>query len=746
MLKTLLLAFFIAFSASKVAAHEIKAEPGQIIRVGVFDNPPVAFRDDSGQWRGIAIDVLQAIASQEGWQLEFIPGSFTDQLRKFENHQIDLISMMAYSEARARTYTFTRNALISNWGLVYSRADSNIGSLLDLEGKRIAVMRNNIHDKAFRKLAEKFSLQYEIVELDNFSDVMESVRTGKVDAGVVNRLFGALNAGNYSLVETGIIFNPINIHYASLDPENSVIIEAIDRQLRIYKTDKDSVYFDALHRWMNQSVQYQFPRWLVWLAAGLFSAVVLMAGVAILLRKQVAARTRELQFEVDERRLAQSRLDNLAYYDSLTRLPNRVSFLESLRAATGSARRRNSRIALLFIDIDRFKTINDSLGHDAGDQLIIQVAQRLQACLRDGDTINRFGGDEFVAILQDVHELADVKLVAGRMLESLGTPINIGVTEVYSSVCIGIALFPDDDNGDNLLKYADAAMYHAKALGGNNYQFYNEELTRRVHNRLSLETRMRHALERNEFLLHYQPIFNLDNLQPVGVEALIRWQDPERGLISPDDFIPLAEETRLIVPIGEWVMQHACAQVREWESQGLGRLTLAVNVSSRQFEHNRLYPNVMSALRNSGLDARQLELEITERMFLDISRNVRETLDKLTNEGVRLSIDDFGTGYSSLSYLKQLPVDTLKIDRSFISGIPGEMDDAQIASTIVSMAHGLELNVVAEGIENEDQLNFLDAFRCDRGQGYYLSRPQPAEEIARWFKERQPLKRLVDIE
>jgi len=744
--KTLLPAFFVAFFASEAVAHEISDAPGQLIRVGVFDNPPVAFRDTDGQWRGISIDVLQAIAARQDWELEFVPGSFTDQLGKFENHQIDLISMMAYSATRARKYTFTRNALISNWGLVYSRADSNIGSLLDLEGKRVAVMRNNIHDRAFRKLADNFGLQHEIVELDNFSDVMESVRTGKVDAGVANRLFGALNAGNYGLVETGIIFNPINIHYASLDPENSAIIDAIDRQLRIYKADKDSVYFAALQRWMNPSGSYRFPRWLAWPAAGLFSAVVLMVGLTVLLRRQVAVRTRELQFEVDERRLAQRRLDDLAYYDSLTRLPNRVSFLESLRVAIASARRRDSRIAVLFIDIDRFKTINDSLGHDAGDQLIIQVAQRLKACLRDGDTINRFGGDEFVAILQDVHELDDVNHVTGRMLECLNASINIGTAEVYSSICIGVALFPDDDDGDNLLKYADAAMYHAKALGGNNCQFYNAELSRRVHDRLSLETRMRHALERDEFLLHYQPIFNLEDRQVVGMEALIRWQDPERGLVPPDDFIPLAEETGLIVPIGDWVLQRACAQVREWEAQGLGRFMLAVNVSSRQFEHRKLYPAVMSALRGSGLDARQLELEITERMFLNIDDNVRDTLDKLTGEGVRLSIDDFGTGYSSLSYLKQLPVDALKIDRSFIMGIPGEMDDAQIASTIVSMAHGLELDVVAEGIENRDQLNFLNAFRCNRGQGYYLSRPQPAEEIARWLKGRLPAECLTETD
>jgi diguanylate cyclase (GGDEF)-like protein len=714
----------------------MKDVPGQVIRVGVFANPPIAFEGDNGKWQGISIDILQAIADEKKWKLEFVAAPFSELLKKSENHQIDIISMMAYSTKRAEKFIFTHTPLISNWGLIYSRANSKIGSLLDLEGKRVAVMRNNTHDKAFRELVEKFNLNVEIVELDDFSDVMESVQKKEVDAGVANRLFGAINADKYNLVETGIIFNPINIHYASQTPSHKVIIDAIDQKLSLLKADKDSIYYDALHHWMSNSQTKKFPIWLAWLALGLFSLTMLMIGATVLLRRQVASRTQELQLEVDERRQAQEQLDNLAYYDSLTNLPNRASLLENLKYSVNRAKLKNNKVAVLFIDIDNFKTINDSLGHDAGDQLIIQVAQRLKDCLRDEDTINRFGGDEFVGILQDIHSHSDINHVTDRMLASLAGPIDIGLSEVFSSVCIGIALYPDDDNtGVNILKYADAAMYHAKAQGGNNHQFYNSELTQRVQNRLSLETRIRHALDRDEFQLYYQPIINISNQQPVGVEALIRWQDPERGLIPPDDFIPLAEESGLIVPIGEWVMETACAQIKEWESQGLGQLELAVNISSRQFDNNKLYSNVMSALRNSGLNTQQLELEITERMFLNITHHVRETLDQLTRENVKLSIDDFGTGYSSLSYLKQLPINTLKIDRSFIMGIPEDKDDAQIATTIVAMAHGLRLDVVAEGIENEKQLNFLKALNCGRGQGYYLCRPKPAEEIFNWLKE-----------
>lgn len=733
---TLLILSFL-FSVSSAFAGHIKDEPGQLIRVGVFPNPPVAFKDDNGQWRGISIDVLQAIADKKDWKLEYVQGSFSEHLKNFETNKIDIVSMMAYSDKRAKKYTFSKSPLISNWGLVYSHPDSKISSLLDLEGKRIGVMKNNIHDTAFRKLIKKFDINLTIVELANFRDVMEKTKAGKVDAGIANRLFGALNANKYNLVETGIIFNPINIHYSSLHSDNKVILNVIDQQLLAFKANKDSVYFSSLRRWMQQSTDSQSYRWLVWLTVGLFSVIVIMVALTLLLRRQVDIRTLELQAEVDERREAERKLDELAYYDSLTKLPNRVSLLTHLKEAIGRARRKNNKVAVLFIDIDRFKTVNDSLGHAAGDQLIVHVANRLQSCLRNEDSINRFGGDEFVAILQDITDLSYINHITERMLKCFDAPVQIESTEVFSSVCVGVALYPDDDdndNGDNLLKYADAAMYHAKEQGGNNYQLYNEELTKQIQKRLKLETRLRHALERDEFILHYQPIFNLKNQQPIGVEALIRWQDPELGLIMPDNFIPQAEETGLIVEIGDWVLKHACQQVKKWESQGLGQLLLAVNVSSLQFEHERLYWSVISTLKDSGLSTQQLELEITERMFLNISTAVRDTLDKLTHRGVKLSIDDFGTGYSSLSYLKQLPIDTLKIDRSFITGIPVDKDDVQITSTIISMAHGLSMDVVAEGIETENQLDYLNSLNCARGQGYYLSKPQASEEITKFLK------------
>ncbi len=707
------------------------------LRVGVWENPPVVLRDADGQWRGIAVDTLRAIADERRWRLVFVPGSFAQQLSNLEQHKIDLLSAIAYSDKRAEKFSYTDNSFLSNWGIVYARADAHIGSLLDLQGKRVAVMRNNTHAHAFRELARKFSVELQILECDNFSQVMQAVRAGRADAGVVNRLFGALNAQPYHLAETGIVFNPIDIRYAAPGGSHRAVLAAIDGYLRAWKADKDSPYYQALQRWMNPATAHHFPDWVFWLVPGLLGVVLVMAGLTVLLRRQVAARTRELQAEVDERRKTQDRLDRLAHYDALTGLPNRVSFADGLKVAIAGAARRGYKIAVLFIDLDRFKTVNDSLGHDSGDKLIVHVGRRLKGCLREEDTLYRFGGDEFVATLPGIGRLSDIDQVAARMLACLKAPIDMGVTEIYSTVSIGIAVYPDDDrSGEDLLKDADAAMYHAKAQGGNNYQFYNEEFTQRVRNRLSLETRLRQALERDEFVLHYQPIFSLGDREALGMEALIRWEHPERGLVPPDSFIPLAEETGLIVPLGEWALHQACRQLSQWELAGLGSYRMAVNVSSRQFEHGQILAVVGAALRAAGLRPQQLELEITEGIFLQLSDKVSRTLDALKSEGVKLSIDDFGTGYSCLGYLKQLPIDTLKIDRSFVRNIPHDKYDTELAATIIHMAQGLGLEVVAEGIETEQQLQCLLARGCGKGQGYYLARPQSAEALTLWLQQR----------
>ncbi|MDO8705524.1 MAG: EAL domain-containing protein [Sulfuricaulis sp.] len=440
--------------------------------------------------------------------------------------------------------------------------------------------------------------------------------------------------------------------------------------------------------------------------------------------------------DITERRRTEERLNYLAHYDTLTGLPNRVLLQDRLNIATSEADRNNRLVSVMLLDLDRFKIINDTLGHDAGDALLMAVAERLKVCLRAGDTIARIGGDEFTLVLANVAHVDDVARVAQKVMDQFIAPFRIGGRELFISPSVGISLYPHDDKKiENLLKNADAAMYHAKDLGRNNFQFFTAELNVRAAKRLTLETALRQALERNEFLLHYQPQVNLKTGRITGMEALLRWQHADMGLISPMDFIPLAEETGLIEPIGEWVLREACAQTQAWHRAGFGRLQVAVNLSGRQFMQKNLLERIKEILKETGLTPRYLELELTEGILMHNIEGVLAVLNALKGHGVSFSLDDFGTGYSSLSYLKRFPIDTLKIDQSFVRGIPADPDDAAIAQAIIAMAHSLELKVIAEGVETVKQLDFLRANKCDGMQGYYFSKPVPAAAMAQLLQE-----------
>ncbi len=440
--------------------------------------------------------------------------------------------------------------------------------------------------------------------------------------------------------------------------------------------------------------------------------------------------------DITERRETQERLNYLAYYDALTGLPNRSLLLDRLRQAMIESERHDRLAAVLFLDLDRFKLVNDTLGHEAGDVLLKIAASRLSACVRAGDTVARLGGDEFTVVLANVAHVDDTGRVARKILDTFAAPFQIAGQELFVSPSIGITLFPfDDTDAEALLKNADAAMYHAKDSGRNTFQFFTPELNQRTVRRLGLETALRHALERGEFQLHYQPQVDLASGAITGVEALIRWQRPEIGLVSPLEFIPLAEETGLIVPIGDWVLRTACAQSRAWQQAGLPALRMSVNIAPRQFQQQDLAEVVTRILRETGLDPRWLVLEITEGTIMQDAGAAIETLRTLGALGVGLSLDDFGTGYSSLNYLKRFPLDCLKIDKSFVDDITADPDAAAIASAIISMARSLEVQVVAEGVETRAQLEFLRAHGCDAVQGYLFSKPLSAGDCGLLLRE-----------
>lgn len=437
--------------------------------------------------------------------------------------------------------------------------------------------------------------------------------------------------------------------------------------------------------------------------------------------------------DITERKTYETRLTHQATHDTLTGLPNRALFRDRLQQAMRYAEREKGKVSIVFIDLDNFKYINDSLGHDAGDSLIRIMAQRLNACVRDSDTVARLGGDEFVLMLQGAPSDDErVSIAMSRILSEVRKPVDIRGRELIVTCSMGVSVCPDDGNDvDTLLKHADAAMYQAKHAGRDNFQFFTSSINQRVLDRMDLEHRLRGALERSEFLLHYQPKLDLRSGMVVGTEALIRWQAPQQGLVSPTRFIPLAEETGLIEPIGSWVLETACAQAQAWRERGLRPLTVAVNVSPRQFRDAGLVQMVDNILRKTGVPPSMIELEITETCLAHDSEKFIATLKALKGLGVLIAIDDFGVGYSSMAYLKSFPVDRLKVDRTFATNLATSEKDRSIYKAIVSLGHNLGLRVVAEGVETSEQYYLLRDIGCDEVQGFFFSMPVPADDFER---------------
>jgi diguanylate cyclase (GGDEF)-like protein/PAS domain S-box-containing protein len=439
--------------------------------------------------------------------------------------------------------------------------------------------------------------------------------------------------------------------------------------------------------------------------------------------------------DISQIKETEGRLERLAHYDPLTNLPNRGLLKDRLRQSISQAQRHSRMTAVIFLDLDRFKEVNDTLGHGVGDQLLHAVAQRLKTHIREGDTIARLGGDEFAVILQDVESADRAARVAQHFLTCLSDPFMLDGHEIFVTASVGITMCPFDAlDTETLLKNADTAMYSAKSNGRNNFQFFTSEMNLKILEKIDLESKLRHALDNRELILHFQPQVEVSTGKIIGLETLVRWTHPELGIVAPSKFIPVAEDTGLIIPIGEWILEEACKFNRGLENGG-NRLNIAVNLSARQFHKQELSDTIELILRRSGFDPKHLELEITESIIMQDVDATIITLNKLKDLGIRLSVDDFGTGYSSLNYLKRFPIDALKIDRSFVTDITTSRDGSSVVSAIIALAHSLNLEVIAEGVETEEQLEFLREKGCDLVQGFYFSKPLPYKEIKRLLKK-----------
>jgi len=466
--------------------------------------------------------------------------------------------------------------------------------------------------------------------------------------------------------------------------------------------------------------------------------------------------------DITERTNAQQQIHNLAYYDIVTGLPNRAQLTEQLRYTLKLSKRNDSKFALLFLDLDHFKQVNDTLGHDAGDDLLKQVSKRLTRVVRDTDmissrdseeaesqhTVARLGGDEFVVLLGVINRAEDAARVAERISQSVSEPYELGTNTVSVTTTIGISVFPaDGTDSESMMKSADVAMYHAKESGRNGYQFYSRSIHEQALTRFSLEADLRSAIEKKELTLVYQPKIDVRTGQLSGMEALARWYHPEKGIMSPTEFISLAEETGLILPLGSWVLQQACSQMKMWLDAGWPVMTVAVNCSSEQFTKSDIIEDINVALELSGLDPSHLEIELTESLILQDGEKGIEILKNLKRLGIKVSIDDFGTGFSSLSYLKRLPVDKLKIDKSFVDDLEKDSGDAAIVTAIITLSHNLDLTVVAEGVETQEQYDILRKFDCDEIQGYLISHPLNVQQFEEWMSSypQQPMKQVSGL-
>ncbi len=978
-------------AALPLKSYAVKVQnPEEMLRVGIYQNKPKVFLDEDGNPEGFWVDLLEHIADAEDWSLEYVPCQWERCLQAVKQGQLDLMMDVAYSEERERLFDFNQEVVLASWSVVYARSGLKLDSVLDLEQKRIAVLKGSIQYTTLAERTKTFGIKPQFIEVNNFHEMFRLLDRADVDAGVVNRFFGQAIASQYQVEKTHILISPARIHFIFPKGKHSNLRTAIDRQLRKLTADSNSAYYQALEYWLepdgrfgwvqikhilidlmvyvpiaglivvlvwnhflNKEVklrklmearllesEYRFRRaienapfpimihaedgevlqinhtWTeltgythqdipttqAWTQRAYGERAATVLNEVIAKKYSLKSRWKEGEFTVttcdgnqriwefnsaplgtlpDERRMvismaadvterkqaeadlqeseqrfrnmaanvpgaifryvlhpdgsdrviymspgcynlweveaevvikdaqilwdvihpddrpamyesvmhsarklqpwfgqwrittpsgkmkwleaagcpepqdngdvvwdtlimdisarikAEHKLKHDALHDSLTGLPNRNLLMERLELAFKRAKRHPEyQFALLFLDLDNFKVINDSMGHLIGDELLLAVVTRLNKFIRETDLAARLGGDEFVILLEELDDIEEAVRVAERILEFMRSPFRLNDREVFTSTSIGIVVGSTSyQSAEDLLRDADLAMYRAKQSGRGQYAIFDPAMQLQVKQRLHLENDLRKALENDEFTLYYQPIFDLETDVIQGFETLIRWQHPQRGFVSPGEFIAIAEETELIAPMGHWILHTASQQLASWQAQFPAKpLRISINLSVKQLQSS-LLQQLEEVLATYNLQNNSLGLEITESMLVQNVEVTRRLLEQIKAEGICLSIDDFGTGYSSLSYLNQLPVDTLKIDRTFVSPAATDIRNQVIAESVIALSNALGLKAIAEGIETPQQLQWLKGLDCELGQGFLFSPPVTAAQATELLKQ-----------
>ena len=701
------------------------------IRIAGDNNfPPYEYLDDKGIYKGFNIDIMKAIAEDMDVEIELIPMRWADAVLALENGQIDAIQGMSKTSDREEKYKFTQATIVNSSGIFIKKGNEHIQGIEDLKGSRIAYQVGDINEEKIKNIPYAI-----LVARYNQIDGIQALLDDEADAFIGNkavviyRLNKMKKTNKIKLVGEPVgetSYGPVTL------PENTDVYAILNGGLSLIKYN--GTYDKIYKRWFGDQLshsQFALRNYLkeILIIIGIILFTIL--GFIIWNRRlqiEVTKRTEELEKANKDLRTQQKRIYNLAYYDNITNLPNRLYFVEDLEKTIENLE-DGEMLIVLYFDLDRFKHINDTLGYAIGDEVLKLVGERLQA-IGKNNILARISGDSYIMSIRGIRSQDETLKLAEKFIEDFKEPIVIGEHKLYLTTSIGIATFPQAGSDSiSLMKNAEVALYKAKDLGGNSYFKYNEEIGKQEYTNLNTLNELREAVNNEQFVLYYQPKIDIRTKEIVGMEALIRWQNPEKGLIFPDKFIPLAEDTGLIFSIGEWVLKEACRQNKEWIDKGYRPRRISVNISPRQFQYYNFLESISNTLEETGLEPECLGLEITETMVISDIEYTINVLRELRELGVFVVMDDFGTGYSSLSYLKEMSINELKIDRAFIRDIDTNEKNRAISNTIILLANQFNILVTAEGVETKEQLEILEELGCDKAQGYYFSKPIPKEEF-----------------